>query len=168
MLQITKMRLPTSKEWDSLVKTTRANGIIHWKKMFSWCQDADKYYPATRVGRGYRSAHTWSLNSPSARDDCIGFRPAFEVLNPDALGFDGVVAVVGTLYMDDHPVRVPLDSIWDEDIEDYIPGTRLEFRPALDDPAFQVKAIKVGNILIGDRVLLKNISWNDLHALGLC
>ena len=37
-------------------------------------------------------------------------------------------------------------------------------REALDDPEYQVKAIKAGNVLIADKVLLKNISWDDLTS----
>lgn len=37
-------------------------------------------------------------------------------------------------------------------------------REALDDPEYQVKAIKAGNVLIADKVLLKNISWDALMS----
>lgn len=40
--------------------------------------------------------------------------------------------------------------------------------PALDDPAYQVRAIRIGRALVADRVLLKNISWEDLHVQEIC
>ena len=75
---------------------------------------------------------------------------------------DGTIVTAGTLYMNGMPVKVPLDATCNGDIPSYIHGARLELREAVDAPAYQVKAIKVGDILISDRVLLRNISWNDL------
>ena len=92
----------------------------------------------------------------------IGFRPAFEIQNPDALGSNKVVTV-GTLYMDGRPVRVPEKPVLNGDIWSYVPGSKLELRPALEDPAYQVRAIKAGNTLIADRTLLKYASWNDIQ-----
>lgn len=48
----------------------------------------------------------------------------------------------------------------------YIPGATLEMREALDDPDFQVQTIKVGDILVCDRNLLKMISWIDIENQG--
>lgn len=70
--------------------------------------------------------------------------------------------------MDGQPVRIPQNPTWDGDIADYAPGAKLEFRPALDDPAYQIQTIRVGSVLIADRVLLKNISWWDLEKQGFC
>lgn len=49
------------------------------------------------------------------------------------------------------------------DILNYIPGTNLEMREALNDPAYQVVGIRVGNALIADRCLLKMISCDDIN-----
>ena len=70
--------------------------------------------------------------------------------------------------MDDQPVKVPVNPTEDGDIPDYIPGAKLKLGAPIQDAAYQVQAIKVGNVLIADRVLLKNISWNDLHMQGIC
>ncbi len=64
--------------------------------------------------------------------------------------------------MDSKPVKVPQSPTRNGDIPDYIPGAKLEMREALDDPSYQVQAIKAGDVLIADRVLLKNISWDDI------
>ena len=94
----------------------------------------------------------------------VGFRPAFEVLHPDPLTPDGTIITVGPLYMDGKPVKVPQNPTQNGDVSDYIPGAKLEMREALDDPSYQVKAIKVGDVLVADRVLLKNLSWDDLMS----
>ena len=104
----------------------------------------------------------------SYRSVGVGFRPAVEILNPGILGPDGAAIMIGTLYMDDKPVKIPQNPIWNGDIPDYIPGAKLELGAPVQDAAYQVQAIKVGNILIADRVLIKNVSWNDLHKLGIC
>lgn len=49
MLEILKMRLPSCQEYDLLVKAVGdRNDIMHWKYMYSWCQDAAKetYIPS--------------------------------------------------------------------------------------------------------------------------
>ena len=70
--------------------------------------------------------------------------------------------------MDGKPVRVSTNPTKDGAIPDYIPGTKLELGAPIQDAAYQVQAIKVGNILIADRVLIKNVSWDDLHKQGVC
>jgi len=99
-----------------------------------------------------------------ARYKYDGFRPAFELLSSDIVGADETTVVVGTLYMNRQPVRIPKNPVWNGDILDYIPGSKLQLREALDDPAYQIQAIKAGNVLIADRVLLKRISSYDIQG----
>ena len=68
--------------------------------------------------------------------------------------------------MDGKPVKVPQNPTRNGDVLDYIPGAKLEFRKAMNDAAYQVRAIKVGDVLIADRVLLRSISWVDLAGEG--
>lgn len=169
MFGIKKMCLPTCEEWDRMVDIVDGDdAVMHWRKMFSWCQDMDKDYPEGRTTRGYYSARLWGYNSTSYRYANLGFRPAFEPLSTDSLVSDGAVVVAGTVYMNGNPVINPASPTWYGDIPNYLPGAKLEMREALGDPAYQVKAIKVGNVLIADRVLLKSISWEDLHIQGIC
>lgn len=169
MLQIKKTRLPTSTEYDLLAGIAKEdNAIMHWKSIYSWCQDVRPGWPLSRVVRGFRSARYRSGCIAANRYMDIGFRPVIEVLTPDALCPDGATIIAGTLYMDGYPVRVPKNPTFGGDIPDYIPGTKLELRGALDDTDYQVRAIKAGNILIADRVLLRKISWEDLDKLGFC
>ena len=168
MLRINKMRLPTCEEYDLLATTTKEdNDTMHWSHMYSWCQDEYPGSMSPRAVRGYYSARRWHYYA-AFRGVFVGFRPTFEVLHPDPLTPDGTIITVGTLYMDGKPVRVPKNPTWDGDIPDYAPGTKLELRETLDDHAYQVQAIRVGDVLIADRILLKNISWEDLAAQGIC
>lgn len=139
---------------------------MYWKDMFSWCQDTASDCASRRVVRGYFSARAWYDYNATYRGVLVGFRPAFEILAPDPMLSDGAIITVGTLYMDGHPVRTPQNPTCRGDIPDYIPGAELELREALDDADYQVRAIKVGSILIADRVLLKNIDC--FSAAGVC
>lgn len=166
------MRLPTCIEWNHLANVVSENSdAMHWQDMYSWCQNTDSVELASRRAvRGYHSAcHRFrNYYTVTHRDEVVGFRPTIEIQNPDILGPDGTIVMVGTLYMDGQPVKVPQNPVWNGDIPDYIPGAKLELRAPIQNAAYQVKAIKVGNVLIADRVLLKNISWDDLHKQGIC
>ena len=156
------MRLPTCEEYDLLVTAVKEdNSIMHWEKISSWCQDVDQDRASYRAIRGYHSARVWDNYYATNRSAVAGFRPVIEILNPKPLVPDGVIITVGTLYMDGKPVKVPQNPTQNGDVSDYIPGAKLEMREALDDPSYQVKAIKADDVLVADRVLLKNISWND-------
>lgn len=164
------MRLPTCAELNYLADVVdEGNDAMHWKDMFFWCQDMGYGFgPAFRVVQGYLSARYWHHYSASRRLVHVGFRPVLDTLAADILGPDGSIITVGTLYMDGQPVKVPTIPDLNGDIPDYIPGAKLELRAPIQDAAYQVKAIKAGNVLIADRVLLKNISWEDLHKQGIC
>lgn len=162
MLEIKKMRLPTNDEWDRLIDIVdEDDDIAHWKNILFWCQDADPDCPSDRAVRGcYAARYCLGVND-ACQDADVGFRPSFEASGIEYL-CDGATVTVGTLFMNGQPVKVPENPTIDGDIVKYLPGTRLEFRDAIDDPAYQVQAIKVGNILIADRVLMTQISWKDI------
>lgn len=160
------MRLPTCAEWNALMEATGGeNDTIHWDSMYSWCADEDPAWETTHAVRGLLPNANQSYRYIACRDAAVGFRPVFEAAD---LNFaDGTAAVVGTLYMGGQPVKVPQNPVWDGDVQDYVPGAALELREPLENPAYQVRAIKLGNLLISDRNLLKNISWDDIQeALG--
>lgn len=160
MYHITKMRVPTCDEMSHAAKVTcKENDIMHWKYMSSWCRDTDQTSDLASMCCGYHDPCYCRHEDATFRHFLIGFRPALEVEPRDLLEPDGSVVVVGTLFMDGMPVRIPQNPVWDGDIQDYVPGAALEMRNALDDPAYQVQAIKAGDILLADRVLLKNISY---------
>ena len=165
-----KMRIPTTQEWDKLMDAVNENNNrAHWKKIFSWVYDPDfeKRASSERVYRGGPSARNFDWSSSGRRNMGLGFRPAFDVLETDALTSglqDGDTAVIGTLYMGNKPVKIPQNSVYKGDITDYIPGAKLEMREALADPAYQVTAIRVGDVLIVDRCLLRDISYDDIQT----
>ena len=171
---IPAMRIPTDQEWDLLMDVTHEDDVLsHWKKMYSWVNDKENRYgiPASaRAVRGYGSARFWSYRNATYQNVTVGFRPAVD-LEPGALSSDirdGESVVIGTLYMDGKPVRVPQKPTWDGDIMDYTPNAKLELRPALEDPAYQVTAIMVDvGVAVADRNLLKCISYEDLEGMWL-
>ena len=163
------VRLPTCEEWDCLADIVdERNDVMHWQGMLSWCEDADPAGASARAVRGRVSARHWDYNDATIRNVGIGFRPVLDALALDTLVPDGATVMIGTLYMDDQPVKVPRNPTEDGDIPDYIPGAKLVMGAPIQDAAYQVQAIKVGNVLIADRVLLKNISLEDLHEQGIC
>lgn len=158
-----KMRIPTNQEYDKLVALTDgANEKMHWERIFSWVNDTENEFrlvSPNRAVRGYPSARYWIDSRAEDRDMSIGFRPAVEGLTSE-----GELCVIGTLYMDEKPVKVPQNPTNVGDIVDYIPGAKLEIREPLDDPDYQVTGFHLGNgVFVADRVLLKNISYADIE-----
>lgn len=164
------MRIPTDGEFDRLMDVTHEDdSLSHWRDMCSWVNAKENRYgiPASnRAVRGYNSARYWYIDGATNQNVSVGFRPAFD-LEPDALSpdiQDDRPVIIGTLFMNDVPVRIPQNPTWNGDIADYTPGAKLEIRPALDDPAYQVKAFQVADgIFVADRVLLKCISFLDIE-----
>ena len=122
----------------------------------------------TWAGATFFAAFVNRKSPKTRRRLIVGFHPAFDSLASDASLPDWTIVTVGTSYMDGQPVKVPKNPVWDGDIPDYIPGVKLELREPAPTPEYQIKAVRVGAILIADRVLLANISWNDLREHGFC
>ena len=161
-----KVRMPTCAEWDRLVDIVQKdNGKMHWGKMYSWCMDRDKDYSSSRAVRGYNSARLWHYNNAAYSSPYVGFRPAFIPLTPDDTG-NGQVVPVATLYMDGKPVLVPRYPVMGGGVQKYRKGAKLEFREPLNNPRYQIQAIKVDGIYIADRNILCCISWDELNWQG--
>lgn len=167
-----KMRIMTNKEWDRLVDLTgRDNAKMHWKNMSSWVKDDvmdDVLDPSARAVRGYRSTRYWSDYGATGRVVGVGFRPAIDTQFSDPLLSvkEGQSAIVGTLYMNGKPVRVPENPTCDGDIADYVPGATLEMGAPIPDPAYQVVGIRVGDAFIADCNMLKMISFEDIKKVA--
>lgn len=162
-----KTCLPTSSDWDRLVDVTHGNDfIMHWRDVLSWCRDSETNSAFCRTIRGYSSAR-YGEEFGKHRDSLVGFRPAVRLPSPGTSP-DGALITIGTLYMNGKPIRVPTNPTWSGNIISYVPNVKLELRAPIQNAAYQVKAIKVGNLLIADRVMLKNISWDDLYTHGFC
>jgi len=71
----------------------------------------------------------------------------------------------GRLYMGEEALRTPQNPHDFGDIPSYVKGEELSIRAAVDDAITWVKPDGI-NLLVADRVLLKNISWDDLNNAG--
>lgn len=166
-------------EWDTIMKKLGdANDLLHWRSMYSLCQDSVENSLGGHTCRGYDSEHSWSCLPASAQNEFTGFRPVLIPLNPTTLKPDPKqishipdrsVVRMGCLYMNEHPVDVPTNPTYDGDIPDYMHGASLR----IGQPLFKglsrhtLHFIKCGDILICDRNLLKNIPWVSLEKQGL-
>ena len=83
---------PQSNEWAAVLNKN-SGYIQNWNQMYSWGQDAYFGNASDPAVRGYYSARTWSLDSAAFSTPNVGFRPVLEILNPDALGSDGLKVV---------------------------------------------------------------------------
>lgn len=162
-MEIKKMRLPICGEMSQLAAITKKYHDIsmHWKGMCSWCLNKCPDNEHFCAACGYFSGRFVIWANSTYRFSAVGIRPVFEPADPDSLRPDGSVVTVGTLFMDGQPVKIPQKPTEKGDIPDYVPGSILELRASMDDPDYQVRAITVGDVLIADRVLVKNVSWGE-------
>lgn len=161
-----KVRMPMCVEWGRLADIVcEDNTKMHWEGMVSWCMDRYKNDLSCRAVRGYLSARRWYDYTATLSGSDFGFRPAFVPLTPDVTK-NGTVIPIATLYMSGKPVLVPQNPVNGGDIQQYRKGAKLEFRKPLDDPRYQIQAIKVDRIYIADRNLLCEISWERLAHQG--
>ncbi|MDR3836379.1 MAG: S-layer homology domain-containing protein [Agathobaculum sp.] len=84
--------VPQSNEWDTMLNKN-SGYIQNWNKIYLWGQDTVSGNASYRARRGYSSARYWYSNSATHSYAFCGFRPVLEVLNPDALGSDGLKVV---------------------------------------------------------------------------
>ena len=168
----TTLRIPTNREYDQLIKVTGGDDAkMHWKRILSWVNDTKNEYELKalrRAYRGYISARNYGWSTASERDVRYGFRPACSLL-PETLAHvkDGEQVVLGTLDMNDSPVKVPQIPNYSGDITSYVPGASLELRKPLDDPDFQVMGYRIGNAAVADRCLLNMISYADINKAAV-
>ncbi len=83
---------PQSNEWDRILDKDDKY-IKNWGKMFSWGQDTWSTSAPRCAVRGYASARYGDHHSSWYNYVGLGFRPVLEVLNPDALGSNGLKVV---------------------------------------------------------------------------
>ena len=83
---------PQSNEWDRMLDKDEGY-IKNWSDMYSWGQDTWSTSSSRCAVRGYDSARYGSQNSSWYNSVGLGFRPVLEVLNPDALGSNGLKVV---------------------------------------------------------------------------
>ena len=151
--------------------------ISHHQYMASWCQEQSLQREDAHVQRGFTANDSWEpLASNSTRSSQIGYRPILIPLDPQTLEpkpslflgrEDGDMLRMGCLYMDGIPQTNPKKPTPSGDIPNYIPGAKLRIGDNSPNPEDWITWIKVGNALVCDRNLMKNISIDDLELMDL-
>src|SRR5471030_220735 len=84
--------------------------------------------------------------------------------------FTGKIRKFGTLYLDDKKQKKPVDFLGFEDIPEYM-GQKIEIRDTDKNDKNKLSWIEINNndkkLLICDRNILKQISWDELNEQGL-
>lgn len=167
-------------EWDSIIDAIgEDDSLFHWKGVFSWCQEIRTFADTLKkaVVRGGDSARCWFKHPVILEDKGVGFRPVLVPLSKDTLEpddsawsslHDGERIQIGTLYLDDIPQQNPQDPVLDGDIPEYLSGSAIKLGDSDNDTNKQLHFIKAGNILIADRNILTNMTWDTLYAQGFC
>ena len=168
----------SSCQWNDFISATSGKtNLIHCLNMVSWCQDKAPDLEDFYVQRGYATTDIWqSYGHLADRAANIGYRPVLIPLDPDTLEprpsvfmgrQDGDCFRMGSLYMDGTALSNPKNAVPEGDIPDYVPGTNLQIGESSENPNEWITWIKVGDVLIADRNLIKNISWEDLDSMDL-
>lgn len=166
-----KIRIPTAKELALLNEMTGGrDDLMHWSQIYSWAStktDHSPTNPSHGTIEGCIAPLFASCYNKAAKRNNIGFRPAADPSPNDPLlsgTQDGDKTIIGTLYMDGEPLKVPQNPTIYGDIPEYKAGAKLEMRKALDAPWYRVAGYRVGNSFIADRVLLTGISYTDITS----
>lgn len=136
-----------------------------------------------RVTRRDNDPANWDVVRNRHRSLALGFRPVLVPLvsatgKPDDYYMesfrDGQMMELGTLYMDDKPVKNPLNPIYcvesspswcppkNGDIPRYIDGAQLRIGDTSNSPYERISFVKTGSCFVADRVILGAVSYEDL------
>jgi len=84
--------------------------------------------------------------------------------------FTGNIRKIGTLYLDDKKQKKPVDFLGFEDIPEYM-GQKIQIRDTDKNDQNKLSWIEINDndkkLLICDRNILKQISWDELNEQGL-
>ena len=163
-----------NNEFDFLLECLGEDkSAIRSENMFSWCQEPVNDTQC-RLVCGSDPANFRCYGIAAKEYDCVGYRPVLVPLDPETLQpspcshlGEGNSLVIGTLYMNGEAQTVPRNPTPDGDIPDFVSDSDLCIGDSNCDPDKQITWIKSGDILVADRNLLKNISWDDLDRNGL-
>lgn len=165
------MRFPTNFDYDRLCNVTGSdNDKIRWRNVLTIVDAGNEKF----TGRGFHSAK-WELEGELdqfQRNEYAYFRPAFDCKTPEELPDDlklGDIIIVGTLFVNDAPVRVPQEYDYRtvckrRELQRNAHGTikSCELRPALNEPDYAIWAIYIGdNTFIADRPIVKGTSAHE-------
>ena len=173
------VRLLTSDEWDKVIGIVGAdNNLLHYSKSPSWVQDRADDWSSYRLVRGGKQARTKDSYSARDRGPLVGFRPCLEPLNcltlePDTSRFldvkNGEVLTFGTIRIRGHeyPFSVPKTRDSEGKISHHYTSSPICICDSKDKKKYDIQWVKAGNLLVADRNLLKNVSWEQLDTWGL-
>lgn len=162
-------------QWNQMISclTSQKKDLdcINWKNIFSLCQE--KTDSGWIVSRGSDSAYAWSCFTSEWQSPGIGFRPIFIPLNPRTMQPDpsildeipdGERISFGSYYINNKIATPPKKPTRLGDIPNYKLKADISFGSLQIGYGFHV--IKMSGWLIADRILVKNISWENLKDLG--
>lgn len=136
-----------------------------------------------RVTRYDDDPVNWDVERNRHRSLALGFRPVLVPLvsatgKPDDYYMesfrDGQMMELGTLYMDNKPVKNPVNPVYcaespsswcppkTGDIPRYIDGAQLRIGNTSSDPSERISFVKTGSCFVADRVILGAVSYEDL------
>jgi len=147
-----------------------SNMLWHWSNILSWTQQ--KYTPDNSCGvmRGYYIRY---FNATPSFNPSYGWRPILEVSNTDPLitgKNSGDIVKLGTVYMNNAKVLNPSNPIIGGNVTTYA-GGNIEIRDTDTDDAYKIRWVYVKdggkNLLIADRNLIMNVSWDTLDSQSL-
>lgn len=178
LTSLVTMKMCSLNEFVALCDATNEeNSLMYWKDMGTMVSHPD--YPEPGDGSFHYHTHmAYSktyLRQAELLPNCgpsseFGLRPSFTSSDPsamDELYSVGDYVTMGTLYMGNTPVKVPQNPVDGGDITEYIDGTTITLREALDDEDYQLKAFYVGDgVFVADRVMLIQISYIDIDIEG--
>lgn len=163
-----QMRFPIFSEYERLCRIVdNKNEAMHWDGNFSVI--LANVSPKRFEARGYASCLFGSGTSanPHYRGEHTGFRPAFICANHEEIPEDikrGDVIVIGTLYVNGEPVRVPQE--YDAETVHMVndPISEMRLGPALDEPDYTIWGIYIERAtFIADRPILRNMTIDEIE-----
>lgn len=173
--------------WDRLLKLAKEKGIdLHNQNYASWlqesivmaCEDPETGEVYDEISAGCRSleCNVHGIGYlPCAKSRELGFRPCLIPLShkdqhPEdswASIADGEIIQFGSLRMNGELVDANLPYVETPRRCRYVNcQLTITFGDSTGDHETDIRWIKCGEVLVCDRNLLTNISWNDLQYLG--
>lgn len=183
------VRAPALSEWTAICRILgpEVDARLHCEDSYPFWVDYSKdgsvaqvCFPDALRSPEYADKTQRTLSSDDGQEERtpIGFRPAFVVPSYllDSFTPGDFVVLNVSMLMNEAPI--PCSGNWSfckEDIPNYVPGAILETQRLLHSPISYIRTYYAGRpeggdegkaLLIADRVLLKNISFQDLYRQG--
>lgn len=173
------VRLLTSDEWDKVIDVVGENDeLLHYSESPSWVQDKRDDWSSRYIVRGGQQARTKDSYYKTDRGPLVGFRPCLEPLNfftffPDSSRFsnikNGDVLTFGSILVSGHEYPFPVPKTRDSEgkITHHYGSSPICICDSKNKEEYDIQWVKAGNLLVADRNLLKNVSWEQHDTWGL-